>query len=52
MWEKIRDCVIIDYPDKSNRVVESVVETVQVDKENSIMIGILDFGNFACPWIK
>lgn len=49
MWEKIRDCVIIHYPDKSNRVVEGIVETVQVDEENCIVIGILDFGNFACP---
>ena len=48
MWEQIRNSIIIDNSDKDHRVIKSIVETVEVDKENCILIGILDFGDLAC----
>ena len=48
MWEQIRNSIIIDNSDKGHRVIKSIVETVEVDKENCILIGILDFGDLAC----
>ena len=48
MWEQIRNSIIIDNSDKGHRVIKSIVEAVEVDKENCILIGILDFGDLAC----
>lgn len=47
MSEQIRDGVVVFDFGKCDRLVEGIVEAVEIDKVYNILIGIFNFGHLA-----
>lgn len=52
VWEQIRDSVVVLELGKHDRLIEGIVEAIQVNKIDSILVRIVNFSNLACSWGK
>lgn len=50
--EQVGNSVVVGQFGKEYILVESVVEAVQVDEVDHVLVGILDFGQLACPCVN
>lgn len=44
--EQIRDSIIVFQANKDHRFIERIVKTIQINKIDSILVGIINFGYF------